>query len=248
LSVDAAKAHVDGAWHDIKVATFARGERAVFREPDGCLRIGFDTPQETQYLAVQEQAEAFAQRVYVWALGLGAERAELVVLGDGAEWIWKLASSHFSDAPQILDFYHASEHLWEIARAGFGTESPEGEAWAEACCRKLEAEGPRGLLSGLRELRRERGREMSPEMRRAVLHEVQYFRRHRSRMQYPAYRREGMMIGSGPVEAGCKRIVGQRLKGTGMRWCQEGADAVLAVRTALVSGRRDLIHAGARAA
>lgn len=246
VSIDAAKAHLDGSWHDVKVATFSRGVRGVQREGDGGLRLAVDTPQETQYLAMREEAAAFGRRLYVWALGLGAERAaELVVLGDGAEWIWKLVEAHFSDAVQILDFYHASEHVWEIARAVFGPESPEGSAWARSCAQRLEAEGPPGLLRGLQELR---GRELSEATRQAVREQLQYFRKQRRRMRYPQYRAAGMMIGSGPVEAGCKVVVGQRLKGAGMRWVQPGADAVLAVRTALLSNRRDAIAQYARAA
>ena len=251
LSIDAAKAHIDGSWHDVKVATFARGERRVVREPDGSLRLGWDTPRETQYLAVQEEAEEFARRVYVWALGLGAERAELVVLGDGAEWIWKLFDTHFTDALQILDYYHASEHVWSLARALFGAEHPQGNAWAERCSEKLQEAGFAGLLEGLRELRelRKAGAwEFSEAGREGLRREMQYFRRHRRRMRYPAYRAQGLMIGSGPVEAGCKSIVGQRLKGTGMRWSSAGADAVLAVRTAVMSQRGDQVMACARAA
>lgn len=252
LSVDAAKAHIDGGWHDVKVATFSRGVRGVAKEADGCLRIGSDTAQETQYLAAQETAEAFMQRTYVWALGLGAERAtELIVLGDGAEWIWTWAGVHFSDATQILDYYHATEHVWELSRAVFGGESAAGSAWAQACCERLEQHGPPGLLASLQELgrvRRAGERALSSEEREAVGRELRYFRRHRKRMRYSEYRGRGLMIGSGPVEAGCKTVVGQRLKGTGMRWCNGGADAVLAIRTALLSQRPDQIMASARAA
>lgn len=251
LSIDAAKAHVDGDWHDVKVATFSRAERRVERRPDGTTTLGGDTPRETQYLAKQEEAAAFGRRLYGWSLGLGAERAELIVLGDGAEWIWKLVNTHFSDAVQILDFYHASEHLWDLARAVFGSESPAGKAWAEGASRELEAAGMCGLLRSLRKLRDERQRlqlELSAEARTAMRRELQYFRRQRRRMQYPVYRSQGMMIGSGPVEAACKIIVGQRLKGAGMRWSQSGADAVLAVRTTLLSKRYDSLEGAARAA
>jgi hypothetical protein len=246
LSIDAAKAHVEGSWHDVKVATFSRGVRGRVAAGDGGLQLGIDVPQETQYLAVREEAAAFAQRLYVWALGLGAERAqELVVLGDGAEWIWKLVDVHFSDAVQILDFYHASEKIWEIARAAFGPESEAGQAWAEQCSERLAEHGPPGLLQSLRELRQQA---LTTAVRQEIAEKVRYFRRHRRRLRYPEYRAQGMMIGSGPVEAACKVVVGQRLKGAGMRWSQPGSDAVLAVRTAMLSGRYDQIEACARAA
>lgn len=245
LSIDAAKAHVDGSWHDVKVAAFYRGERRALEEA-GVIRLGVDQPAETQYLAVREEAEAFSRRLYVWALGLGAERAgELVVLADGAEWIWKLVDAHFSDAIQILDFYHACEHVWGIARATYGLESEEGAQWARECAHLLQQEGVRGLLAVLRKLPRAG---LTESARQAIGSELQYFRRQRRRMRYPEYRAQGMMIGSGPVEAACKVVVGQRLKGAGMRWANGGADAVLAVRTALLSRRYDQIEACARAA
>ena len=236
LSLDAAKAHTGGAWHDIKVAVCYRGEAGT-AEGTG------DRAGPPRYLATQETAEAFGRRLYTWALRQGWERAaEGVVLGDGAEWIWVLAERHFSDATFILDFFHACEHLWELARTVFGPESPEGAAWARQAGRALEAEGPAGLLRSLRRLRK--GGEpsapertpLSPEARRAVAREIGYFRRNRRRMRYPEYRAAGMQIGSGPVEAACKVVVGARLKRAGMRWSEAGADAVLAARTAVLAG------------
>lgn len=156
LSLDAAKAHTDGAWHDIKVAACYRAERAA---APGVIKSG---PQELprdraaspRYLAVQEEAEAFGRRVYTWAVRLGWKgAAEGVVLGDGAEWIWKLVERHFTDAVPILDFFHACEHLWEIAHAVFGLESVQGEQWARRGAARLEVQGLGGLLRSLRELR-----------------------------------------------------------------------------------------------
>lgn len=239
LCVDAAKAHIDGAWHDVKVAAFFSGLPATAADRP------WDTVGPKRYLARQEEAERFGERVYPFAVRLGAERAaELVFLGDGAEWIWKLARTHFSDAVPILDFYHASEHLWDVAHAVFGEGSADGSGWAATATERLRTEGPGGLLRSLRELR---GRSFSAETRAKVLQEVQYFRRNRKRMDYPRYRAAGMMIGSGPVEAACKSVVGSRLKGTGMRWSRAGADAVLAVRTEVLAQEYDAIARYARA-
>jgi hypothetical protein len=243
LCVDAAKAHTDGGWHDIKVAAFFPGVA-----PGGpqAQWQGWDEAGPTRYLATQEEAEAFGRRLYLFALRLGCERAqELVLLGDGAEWIWKLAALHFSDAVQILDFFHASEHVWKIARAAFGEGSPEGKQWAQTCSEQLQEQGVRGLLCSLRELR---GQKLSETARAEIVGEVQYFRRNRKRIDYPRYRAAGMMIGSGPVEAACKSVVGGRLKGTGMRWSRTGADAVLAVRCAVLGGTQAELAACARAA
>jgi len=243
LCVDAAKAHTDGSWHDIKVAAFFPGVTPGGREAQ---RRPWDQAGPTRYLAIQEEAEAFGKRLYTFALRLGCERAqELVFLGDGAEWIWKLAAVHFSDAVQILDFFHASEHVWKIARAAFGEGSSEGKQWAETCSEQLQEDGVKGLLRSLRALR---GRELSEAARAEIVGEVRYFRRNRKRIDYPRYRAAGMMIGSGPVEAACKSVVGARLKGTGMRWSKTGADAVLAVRCAVLGGLQAELAACARAA
>lgn len=248
LSLDAAKAHTEGAWHDIKVAACYPAEpRGELRGAPG-RRQGErrDQAGPSRYLAVQEEAEAFGRRVYTWAVSLGWEEApEGVVLGDGAEWIWRLAARHFSDAVPILDFFHACEHLWEIARVVFGVESLEGEQWARRGAARLEAQGPEGLLRSLREWR---GRGLSTTARQVIGQELRYFRRNRRRMQDPQYRAAGMMIGSGPVEAACKVVVGTRLKRAGMRWSEPGADAVLAARTAVLAGDYEAVARHARAA
>jgi hypothetical protein len=251
LSLDAAKAHTGGTWHDIKVAAcYGSGPAKARPLTEGSEPLMLDTAGETRYLAVQEEAEAFGRRLYSWALRLGCERAgELVVLGDGAEWIWKLVREHFSDAVEILDFYHASEHVWAIARAVFGEQEARGGRWAKRHCRRLERQGPGGLLRGLRALERwgqQQG--MSPEGREAVRLGREYFGRHQHRMAYPRFRAAGMMIGSGPVEAACKVVVGARLKQAGMRWSEPGADAMLAARTAVLARQYALIARHARAA
>jgi hypothetical protein len=225
LCVDAAKAHTDGGWHDIKVAAFFSGEpptAAVAAERP------WDRVGPKRYLAIQEEAERFGERLYTFAVRLGAERArELVFLGDGADWIWRIARERFSDACEILDFYHASEHVWTIARTVFGDGHAAGSAWASTCAERLRDQGVKGLLHSLAALRPH----LTPAHRALILGEVKYFRRHRKRLAYPKFRAAGMMIGSGPVEAACKSVVGGRLKGTGMRWTRSGADAMLAIRT-----------------
>lgn len=243
LCLDAAKAHTEGSWHDIKVAAFfaaAAREAKEGRPWDG---VG-----PKRYLAIQEEAERFGKRVYTFAVRLGAERAkELIILGDGAEWIWKLARTHFTDARQILDFYHACEYVWKIARAVFGEGAAAGSEWARAGAKRLEAAGPSGLLQSLRELRASHGG-LSATAREEVLQALHYFRRNRHRMQYAQYRAAGMMIGSGPVEAACKSVVGGRLKGTGMRWSKTGADTMLAVRTEVLGKQYGMIACYARTA
>ena len=227
ISMDAAKAHTNGSWHDIKVAAIYSGKRGA---------DGFDEATELRYEAIEEGCEAFGRRVYRRAVAAGLEHAKQVVaLGDGADWIWNQTNEHFGGCIEILDYYHACEHVWKLAHALYGESSPQGERWARE-------KGPARLLRAMK-----RRVAKTPAAREALRLEGAYLTAHRRRMRYPAFRRAGLMIGSGPVEAACKVVVGQRLKGAGMRWTSTGADAVLAIRTALLNGETDRIARSARA-
>lgn len=239
VCIDAAKAHTDGAWHDVKTAVVFGGEPSI----DKSNRI-VDRMIEARYVAAQEPSDLFGRRVYLRALLSGIERAqEVVVLGDGAEWIWNIAGMHFSGCVEILDYYHACEHIWKLSGALYGEGSKRGKRWAETHCHRLKECGPASLL---RSLKRRKGR--TPAEKEALRLHLGYFHDHKNRMDYPKYILMGLMIGSGPVESACKVIVGQRLKQAGMRWTSEGADSVLALRTAVISGQPDRIQHVAKAA
>lgn len=236
IGIDAAKAHTDGEWHDVKVGVIYEGVI-----PGGGTT---DTVRNSRYISAQERSEDFGWRLYAKADQCGYDNAiERVVIGDGAEWIWNEAGNHFLKATKIIDYWHASEHIHDLAKALYGEGNPKGKRWANEHCRKLEEKGPGGLLRALarRKVGDERGRE-------ALRLELRYFTKYRKYMNYPSYAARGMMIGSGPVESACKIVVGHRLKQAGMRWTSEGSDSVLAVRTALLSGELDRIERAARAA
>ncbi len=239
VCVDAAKAHTDGTWHDIKTGVVFAGV-----EPDRDSTRKIDEMSQARYVAAQESSEQFGKRLYMRAVLSGLDGAgEVVVLGDGADWIWNESAMHFAGSVEILDYYHACEHIWSFGAARYGEGSAACKRWAQMHCRKLKANGPAGLLRALR-----RCKPKSPEEVEALRLELGYFESHRHRMDYPAYRACGMMIGSGPVEAACKVVVGQRLKQSGMRWTQAGADNILALRTAILSGEAHRIQRLARAA
>ena len=243
LGIDAAKAHVAGSWHDVKCATLylaAAAKKGGKAAPDP----RWDRAGPQRYVACQEPAATFGPRVYVAACQSGlAQVQEVVVLGDGAEWIWNLAAEHFHGATEILDYWHACEYLWKLVPVLYGEGSARGRQWAECRCRDLQEHGPAGLLRALR-----RRQAKTPGQQEALRLALGYFTQHRQRMCYPAFRQRGLMIGSGPVEAACKSVVGQRLKGTGMRWSPAGADAMLAVRTLVLSGQAEHLTRYARAA
>ena len=239
VCMDAAKAHTDGAWHDIKTGVIFDGIK-----PKACNTREIDEMTQAHYVAVQEGCEEFGKRLYARAALSGmAVATEVVTLGDGAEWIWNQVALHFPGSVEILDYYHACEHIWAFATARYGEGSAKRKRWAQTQCRKLKTSGPACLLRSLR-----RYKPKTSEQAETLRIELSYFEGHRRRMNYPKYRAKGMMIGSGPVESACKVVVGQRLKQSGMRWTQSGADNILALRTAVMSGQTHRIQRLARAA
>ena len=176
--------------------------------------------------------------LYDLALQGGLEQAEqVVVLGDGAPWIWNLVAEHFPGAVQIVDLSHAKEHVWDVAHAVFGHGTTEGKAWATDACALLEQGQSEALVSAIEALP-----SIPPEpgqARSIPERAVDYFTLNAERMRYPDFRAQGMHLGSGIAEAACKTIVSTRAKRSGMRWTPEGIDALLPLRTAVLNGTYD---------
>jgi hypothetical protein len=197
-----------------------------------------DQAEQKHYVARRSKAEDFGKLLYSLAVQHGlAQAQQLVALGDGAAWIWRLVAEHFPGAVQIVDLYHAREHVWKVARAVFGPNTPAASAWADQACRLLEEGNIEALVEEivvLPPVPPEPGAARSvPDIER------DYFISNAARMRYPAFREQGMQIGSGIVEASCKMVVGTRTKRSGMRWTPAGLDAVLALRTAVLNGTYD---------
>jgi Uncharacterised protein family (UPF0236) len=193
-----------------------------------------DEPGPIKYIARRTKAEAFGPLLYQLAQKSGLERAEqVVILGDGAAWIWRLVAEHFPQAIQILDLYHAQEHLWKVANAVYGSGTSQGAVWAKAVGDLLsegDIEEVVEHIEALPTIPPEPGASRSvPEI------EADYFRTHAERMRYPLFRAQGMHLGSGIAEAACKTVVSTRAKRSGMRWTPAGLDAVLALRTAVLN-------------
>jgi len=185
-------------------------------------------PQSTTYLASFVSSDQFGRRVRRAALARGFNQAgQGIFLGDGAAWVWEIARTCFPQAVPILDYYHASEHVVALAKAVY-PDAGTAQNWAVRW---------RSLLydSELDVLLAEARAAADPAPAEAVQRELDYLERNRARMDYRHYRAQGWFIGSGVVEAGCKRVIGQRLKQSGMFWREEGATAVASLRCALLS-------------
>lgn len=187
----------------------------------------------TTYVGAIETAECFGTRLYAEAVRRGIARAEKVILlGDGAKWIWGIAEEHFPGATQIVDLYHAREHLTKVAQLLYGAKSKKAQPWSAARRAELDEGDVEAVLAAMSALQ-----PRDPESRKEVQREIEYFRGNAERMRYAKFRGEGLFVGSGVVEAGCKTIFGQRLKLSGMRWTVRGANAIIALRCCQLSAR-----------
>lgn len=195
------------------------------------------TPGSTRYVTTTGNAQEFGQQLRDLASRQGMGLAALVVfLGDGAAWVWELARVCFPFAKLILDFYHAAEHVGLLTEILFGKDTPQAKTHREAWVKILKDQE-----HGLDELIR-RAQAALPrrgKTRRLASKALAYFENNRDKMRYWEYQAQGLFIGSGVVEAGCKTVVGQRLKQSGMFWGLPGAHNILDIRCVLENGQLD---------
>ncbi len=188
----------------------------------------------TSYLGVLGGPERFGEHLWAEALRRRVPEAhDSVVCGDGAPWIWNLALEHFGDSRQVVDWYHATEHLYKAAHLAFGEGSGEAIRHAKALETPLYQGHAPQVAATLREWAAE-----FPSAAKTLQGEAGYFENNRRRMQYLELREDGFPIGSGMVESGCKQFRA-RFDGAGMRWSREGAERMIPVRAAIMSGRFD---------
>jgi hypothetical protein len=187
----------------------------------------------TTYTGAIETAAEFGKRIYLEAWKRGWSRTKLkVVRGDGAEWIWNIAEEHFPGAIQIVDLYHARQHLWELARQLYPQQEKQQKAWIKKHQTLLDKGKIERLVSALRAVTG-----LTAELAETFRIEADYFERNRERMRYPKFRAQHLFVGSGVIEAGCKTVIGSRLKRSGMFWAVPNANAILALRCCHLNGR-----------
>jgi hypothetical protein len=210
----------DGEWHEVRVGTV-------------CSSVGETTRKSSiaRFLSVEHFGEELWRKACQYGYAGAALKA---FLGDGSHWLWGIAELHFSEAVQILDWYHLAEHLSKCGNEVFGEGTQESKEWA-ARLRGIMRQGR--VDEALREVEQLPGRSKT---RRQAKHElITYLTNNRHRVDYPRYRCLGLPIGSGEVEAQCKTLVQARCKQSGMRWSEPGVEPVLRVRCALRDGSFD---------
>jgi hypothetical protein len=189
-------------------------------------------PDSTTYVAAIETAEEFGKRIYLEAWKRGWSRAEKkVFMGDGSEWIWNIAHQYFPNATQIVDLYHARQHLWDVTRKLYSHQEAEQRRWMMIHQDLLDEGKIEELVAALRAID-----SSTPEVADKIRVEAGYFENNKERMRYPAFRAQHLFVGTGVIEAGCKTLIGSRCKQSGMFWTVRGANAILALRCCQCNG------------
>lgn len=200
-------------------------------------------PDSTTYVGAIETAEEFGKRIYLEAWQRGWPRAQKkVFMGDGSEWIWNLADQHFPGAIQIVDLFHARQHLWDLARKLCPNQEAEQRRWMMVHQNLLDEGKIEELVAALRAID-----SSNAEVADKIRIEAGYFENNRERMRYPKFRGQHLFVGTGVIEAGCKALIGARCKQSGMFWTVRGANAILALRCCQFNGRFEDYWAARRA-
>ena len=237
VEVDGVLVHQEAGWHEMKVTTLAPLGPALHIDPThGRATLAWGS---ASFGVGGEDAEACWWRVYVEArrrgLGTPAVRS-VVVLGDGAHWIWDRARAFLGlpgvEVVEIVDIYHAYGYLWAVGNALYGAGSLRAAAWVEPLKDQLYLHGATPVLAALAALT-----PTTEEALNASTDAQTYFTRNVARMDYPRFVARHLPIGSGAVESACTCLVEARLKQAGMRWGVPGSQAVASLRAVQRSGR-----------
>jgi len=215
-----------GRWHWVYTGT-------VFRlDQRGTTESGRPIIADRGYVATRSGIDGFQCQLYAEALQRGFLAAETVlILGDGAVWIWNIAADRFKDAKQRVDLYHVKEHLWRLATELYGQGTPEAKAWVRPYLDWLEKrkDGALDVINSLEQLHKNIA-EFTRKERKAIASELKYFNDHKDRMDYKAGKAESEPVGSGAIESSCSQYQ-RRFKLTGQFWTLEGDEAFLALAT-----------------
>lgn len=223
-ALDAARVRFGDGWHDVKAGV------VFWAEPrwEQAGLVGGKARFQS-YVGEVGPMEQSGTRLYGEAIRRGIDPAEelVVCLGDGAPSNWSQFGLHFPKRVEVLDWYHAVEHLWAAGRDRWGEGSTQAQEWVAERKQELWEGRVKAVLAALK------GDQAEP----SAATEVHYFETNQERMRYAEFRAKGYPIGSGTVESACKRVIGARLKQAGMCWTKAGAQAVLSLRAHLLSGR-----------
>jgi hypothetical protein len=244
LAVDGCQAPERDGWHEVKLACgYAHEHRA--KTASGRRKLA-----HKEYLATLEDAQAFGQKLFGLAERHHAgEAARIVGMGDGAPWIWNLFALHFPGAIEIVDFYHAAEHLWATGEALYGDRATSSatKSWVRHYLHHLRHGRIDLVISAIA-----RGKashdDLPAERATVVRRNLEYFKTNQQRMRYALFKRWHLPIGTGAMEGACKFVVQSRFKLPGCRWSHQGLTRMLALKQLRLNGRWDELWTFKRAA
>jgi len=215
-------------WHELKLGVYYRHEQLAQSE------TGRGLLSDKTVVAWQDQSAELGRRLNWEGLREGLGRAQqLLYLGDGAEWVWNLKKDRWNRALELLDFYHSSEHLWNLGRALHGERQPALSNWVEPLLHRVRHGKEKQALQRISQLSRPAG-----ERGKAVRREQNYFKTHACRMNYEQIARQGWPIGSGAVESACRQKQ-CRFKRCGQLWTKQGLRNLCALDAARRNRHRD---------
>ncbi len=189
-------------------------------------------PTSTTYLGGIQTSAEFGRALYTEAYRRGWSRAvHRVFLADGQHYNWNVAQEYFPGAVQIVDLYHAREHVWGLGAKLYPCDKAAKVAWIKTHQHWLDDGQIENLVTSLRSIGFQK-----PELGDPIRTEANYFEANAERMRYPQFRSRGFFVGTGVMEAACKTIIGGRLKRSGMFWTVRGADSIIALRCCRLSG------------
>lgn len=192
-------------------------------------------PGATTFTGAIEPAAPFGWRIYAEAVRRGLFSAQcIIVLTDGAEWIKNIVETHFPGALHIIDLYHARQHLVDLCRLLFDRDIRTLNHYKDQWWDDLDEGNVEKIV--------EQARNRLPKDPRAgtdARTAIGYFEKNKERMRYARFKAQGTFVGSGVIEAGCKHVIGQRLKQSGMEWSVRGANAIIALRCIEGSNRTE---------
>lgn len=187
--------------------------------------------RQREYVATLKSRVEFRERVWqLYRQIIKPETPQTIVIGDGAHWIWEMAQEQFPGSWEILDFYHLSEYVWSVAKAGYPQQEKAQKSWVEEQQKLLKKSQWQQVIINSHQFRSKR-----KDLSQAITNLERYLTNNRMRIDYQRYLKEGLMIGSGVVESSNRRVVTQRLKQAGMHWSKLGAEGVMALRAVYLS-------------
>jgi hypothetical protein len=227
VATDGCQAPQRDGWHEVKVATIYP-KRSRCRTGSGRGMLG-----EKEYYATVENSERFGEALWARAEGWSVRSARrVVVMGDGAPWIWAMSDLRFPGAVEIVDFYHAVEHLWDVGEALWGDRHTcsATRSWVRRYRKRLRHGRVDRVLAAIERSVDQRHKALSGKQRDVIRKNRQYFTANAERMRYGRFRQMRLPIGTGAVEGSCKHVVQSRFKRPGCRWSRGGLKSMLALK------------------